>query len=400
MDNCVLGFNGERLDPVNGAYHLGNGYRAYNPVLMRLNRPDSFSPFGAGGINPYAYCVGDPVNHTDPSGHLSWQAWLGIGMGIAGLGLAVFTVGASIAAAGGMMAAIESASAVSLAVGALGVASDITAIASGAAAESNPQASTVLGWVSLGTGAVGLASVVAGMGKWAVRAAGGIRAVPGSAASPGAFASRGYVWGWKTMQRINSMGYEDLEAARYGESPSVSFIFEDLHRGAPRLNVVAHGHLQTEPQTAYIFLDNVGERSYNGTGLADQLRDAGYRFESYESARTIVCNSGTGGIGSFAAQFAARTGLPTTGYLGDVATNAERLETVLVNAFMQARTEAMGMPGEAVDTFSLIAADRAATDWLSNYQGRAAFRVLKNTPGYNYNPITYFPDGKRIYRNF
>lgn len=64
----LLGFNGERIDPLTGMYHLGNGYRAYNPALMRFNCPDSLSPFAEGGINPYAYCSGDPINHTDPSG--------------------------------------------------------------------------------------------------------------------------------------------------------------------------------------------------------------------------------------------------------------------------------------------------------------------------------------------
>ncbi|RJF54727.1 RHS repeat protein [Serratia inhibens] len=150
------GFNGERCDPVSGAYHLGNGYRAYNPVLMRFNCPDSLSPFGAGGINPYAYCGGDPINFTDPSGHMSWQGILGIGLGILGLVGAVFTAGASIAAAGGIAAALESASAVSLAVGALGVVADMTAIASGIVANVDPQASAVLGWVSMASGLVGL----------------------------------------------------------------------------------------------------------------------------------------------------------------------------------------------------------------------------------------------------
>jgi len=65
----LLGFNGERRDPVTGSYLLGNGYRAFNPVLMRFNSPDSWSPFGEGGLNAYAYCVGDPVNHDDRSGH-------------------------------------------------------------------------------------------------------------------------------------------------------------------------------------------------------------------------------------------------------------------------------------------------------------------------------------------
>jgi RHS repeat-associated protein len=67
----LLGFNGERPDPVTGCYLLGNGYRAFNPVLMRFNSPDSFSPFEKGGINAYAYCGGNPINRTDPTGH-SW----------------------------------------------------------------------------------------------------------------------------------------------------------------------------------------------------------------------------------------------------------------------------------------------------------------------------------------
>jgi RHS repeat-associated protein len=66
----LLGFNGERPDPVTGCYLLGNGYRAFNPVLMRFNSPDSWSPFGYGGLNGYAYCVGDPVNRYDPNGHV------------------------------------------------------------------------------------------------------------------------------------------------------------------------------------------------------------------------------------------------------------------------------------------------------------------------------------------
>jgi uncharacterized protein RhaS with RHS repeats len=39
---------------------------------MRFNSPDSWSPFGEGGLNAYTYCLGDPVNAIDPSGH-TWQ---------------------------------------------------------------------------------------------------------------------------------------------------------------------------------------------------------------------------------------------------------------------------------------------------------------------------------------
>lgn len=65
----LLRFSGQRKESATGHYLLGNGYRAFNPVLMRFHSPDSLSPMGAGGINCYAYCGGDPVNNTDPSGH-------------------------------------------------------------------------------------------------------------------------------------------------------------------------------------------------------------------------------------------------------------------------------------------------------------------------------------------
>ena len=54
----VSGFNGERADPVTGHYLLGNGYRAFNPALMGFNQPDTLSPFGRGGLDAYASCLG------------------------------------------------------------------------------------------------------------------------------------------------------------------------------------------------------------------------------------------------------------------------------------------------------------------------------------------------------
>ncbi|MCF9001591.1 RHS repeat-associated core domain-containing protein [Pseudomonas syringae] len=76
------GFNGEQPDPLTGHYLLGNGYRAYNPVLMRFNSPDSMSPFGKGGLNAYAYCVGDPVNRVDPTGHESAWFWVSLALSL------------------------------------------------------------------------------------------------------------------------------------------------------------------------------------------------------------------------------------------------------------------------------------------------------------------------------
>lgn len=69
-----LGFNGELPDPLTGHFHLGKGYRQYSPVLMRFIRPDVLSPFGQGGLNAYAYCGGDPVNNSDPTGNFKIPA--------------------------------------------------------------------------------------------------------------------------------------------------------------------------------------------------------------------------------------------------------------------------------------------------------------------------------------
>ena len=65
-----LGFCGEHPDILTGLYWLGNGYRLYNPTVMRFTAPDDMSPFGKGGLNSYVYCAGDPVKYTDPTGHM------------------------------------------------------------------------------------------------------------------------------------------------------------------------------------------------------------------------------------------------------------------------------------------------------------------------------------------
>ncbi|WP_081951551.1 RHS repeat-associated core domain-containing protein [Pseudomonas cremoricolorata] len=78
-----LGYTGQRKDSITGCYPLGNGYRSYSPELMRFQSPDSMSPFGKGGINTYAYCTSDPINHIDPTGHyidVAGMVLRGIGM--------------------------------------------------------------------------------------------------------------------------------------------------------------------------------------------------------------------------------------------------------------------------------------------------------------------------------
>ncbi|MCX4029387.1 RHS repeat-associated core domain-containing protein [Spartinivicinus marinus] len=168
-----IGFTGEQYDSIAQVYHLGNGYRLYNPRLMRFHSIDSLSPFNEGGFNGYSYCLNDPINLVDPTGHISWQAGVSIGLGVLALVIGVVTLGAGIAASAGLMtgaAAISTAAALKagLAVtsGVTGIISGGLGIASGAIEEINPTASTQLGYAALAFGitsaATGIGSLIAG----------------------------------------------------------------------------------------------------------------------------------------------------------------------------------------------------------------------------------------------
>ncbi|MBI6851692.1 RHS repeat-associated core domain-containing protein [Pseudomonas cichorii] len=158
------GFNGERPDPVTGHYLLGKGYRAYNPVLMRFNSPDSLSPFGEGGLNAYAYCLGDPVNQIDPTGHLSWQVIVALGLSV----VAVMTAGVTMLPSLSLKAAflalnvgiIDSASVYTMMAAAGAVAASTTGLARVVLGEVDPDSPFLepLGWVSLALGVTAVAS--------------------------------------------------------------------------------------------------------------------------------------------------------------------------------------------------------------------------------------------------
>lgn len=89
--SCI-GYAGEYRDAQSVLYMPGSN-RPYDPQLMMFLSPDSESPFGAGGLNRYAYCAGDPVNRIDPDGHSFWS-WVGAAVGVvAGLAAVVATAG-------------------------------------------------------------------------------------------------------------------------------------------------------------------------------------------------------------------------------------------------------------------------------------------------------------------
>ena len=63
-------YRGYYYDTSIGLYYLNSRY--YDPEVGRFLNEDLVSnldPETIGGINPYAYCLNDPVNNIDPSGH-------------------------------------------------------------------------------------------------------------------------------------------------------------------------------------------------------------------------------------------------------------------------------------------------------------------------------------------
>jgi len=300
------GFNGERLDPVSQTYHLGNGYRTYNPVLMRFNAPDSWSPFGSGGLNQYAYCEGDPINRSDPSGHISSGAIGGIFgaiLGIVGAMLAVYTFGASI----GAIAALETASAITAGMAAetlasgLGVAAAGTGIASAATAKSDPGLSQTLGWVSLGLGIASFAT-------------GAVDAIHAKVTGRSASFDLSRDGGRDVTNSTHVLVGEMNNTKRLGDG---LVVFDDPHNGGTRFNMSMHGH--TIPGESYSGVILNG-KSIGESELKEFIEGSGIDFGKYDSARLIVCHSANGGEESFAQRFSNMIEIPVEAYEGKVGT--------------------------------------------------------------------------------
>lgn len=190
------GFNGEMREAESGWYLLGKGYRAYNPGLMRFHSPDALSPFDAGGINPYSYCLGNPIALRDPTGNTAigysgrprrpdegvvqglpsggggLMAWVSVAVGaiataaaiaslVASLGtsapVAVPLAGSGVAAAGAGVGTISAAS-VAVAVGSAVFGAGSTALAAAAIVEEDDNLGNAAFWA----GIAGLAFAMGG----------------------------------------------------------------------------------------------------------------------------------------------------------------------------------------------------------------------------------------------
>jgi RHS repeat-associated protein len=87
VSSLSKGYIGERADPETGLNYLNARY--YDASLGRFISPDDWDPTLAGvGTNRYAYAGNDPVNKSDPNGHVWYDprtwSWGGGNVGAGG----------------------------------------------------------------------------------------------------------------------------------------------------------------------------------------------------------------------------------------------------------------------------------------------------------------------------
>lgn len=293
-EQAPFGFAGERAEPITG-WHIPGGYRPYDPVLMCFLAPDSDSPFGHGGINPYAYCAGDPVNRVDPDGH----SWVGYALAGAGLALSAIALVPGLQAAIPLVGALFSAKALltttqmgCLVAAAMDIISLGTGIASLALEISGQDATAakILGGVSLATGLVG-----AGLGLK-------IRNLRRVGVKQHALDVKN---GW-TSPKPHRLGSSEMLIQRTSTAVDVGFI--EAYRGTKQAALLTHG----DPRRA-LLLGPDGKI----TRAADLARDfiaPRLRALNYPADETFVLISCSGGRSGAALEIAKELGRPVQGY--------------------------------------------------------------------------------------
>ncbi|MDD1967754.1 hypothetical protein NPS29_20725 [Pseudomonas putida] len=297
--NLAFGYAGELREPLSGFYIPG-GNRPYDPLLMCFLAPDTESPFGRGGINPYAWCAGDPVNRVDPDGH-SWVNYALAGAGLA-LGALALIPGlqAALPAAGALLSAglgtLTTAQIIALAAATLDIVSLATGIASTVlqATGQSGTASDILGGISLVTG---LAGAGAGMKLGALRRAG--------------MRQRSFdlKQGWMPP-KPGRLGNGEVLAQHTSRAVDVGFI--ETYHATNRAALLTHG----DPARALLMGANG-----NVMRAADVARDViAPRLQSLGTAAddTFVLLSCWGGKNGAALEIARELGRPVQGFSNKV----------------------------------------------------------------------------------
>lgn len=294
--------------------YLPGSYRWYSPRLRRFSAPDSASPFGEGGINPYAYAGNNPVLRNDTDGH-AWWNWALLAVGavatVATLGslapmfAPVAVAGATAGLAGALsagaavMAGVTATQAAVMAGAVLGGVSLATGIASAVLNETGHQKEAgILGWVSLGTGVASLGLALAPAVTKGVTKAGQF---------VGKWRYRLQHAGGKSGKMGSSTGKLEIVSSVIGEA---EYTYDTTLNV---LTIYAHGRK---------FLSQ-SDKIKSGSKFASQVIETMNNFENMgriTPARInfICCHSAEGGMFSQAQILANKTGLRVVGFIGPV----------------------------------------------------------------------------------
>lgn len=293
-EHVPFGFTGERREPLTGWYVPG-GHRPYDPVLMCFLAPDSDSPFGRGGLNPYAYCAGDPINRVDPDGH-SWVNYAIAGIGIALSAIALIPgLQAALPAAGALFsstAALSSAQIATLAAATL----DIVSLATGVAS----LALEVSGHESAATGILGAMSLVTGFAGAGVSLKLGAMRRAGSQQR-----ALDHKRGW-TSPKPHRLGRS--EVVFQGTSRAVDVGFIETYRGTNQAALLTHG----DPVRALLM--GPDGKVARAADIARDFIAPRLQALNYPADETFVLLSCWGGKNGAALEIARELGRPVQGF--------------------------------------------------------------------------------------
>jgi len=297
-----LGFNGELLDAASGLYLLGpRNHRPYSPALGMFIASDALSPFDAGGLNGLAYCEGDPINRTDPSGGF-WK-WIMAGIAVV----------AAVASFGAMAVVGVTASAV---IGAT-ISTMAAAVEVTAAAVEDERMKEVLGYVGLGLTVAGVVSALPAIAKAGTQLASKAKQFVQrlGTARPQSFVDKGTRTALKSfpLGTSSSGSQASLVPSRSASRASLANMF-DNRIGAATVDseefidiVQAHGAR---------FLTGA-DGNVSGGKLASQIRAKFGQDHVFKRIELQSCRSAFGGkYASQAQRVADKLGVPTTGFQG------------------------------------------------------------------------------------
>lgn len=297
-----IGFNGEPLDPDSGFQLLGpRHHRPYSPSLGIFLAPDPLSPFNEGGLNGLAYCEGDPINRTDPTGGF-WK-WIMAGIAVV----------AAVASFGAMAVVGVTASAV---IGAT-ISTMAAAVEVTASVVEDEKMKEMLGYIGIGLTVAGVVTALPAVAKAGTQLASRAKQFVQrlGTARPQSFVDKGTGTALKAWPvGTSSHGSQASLASSRGASHASLTKVIDNRIGAA--TVASEDYIDVVQAHGARFLTSA-DGNVSGGKLASQIRAKFGPDHVFQRIELQSCRSAFGGkYASQAQRVADKLGVPTTGFQG------------------------------------------------------------------------------------